>query len=118
MIKDKGKSSTGPRTRISTCRLAQMIVEANVDAYGESEQTTGWLTKLEEQLELPFETVVLGVRVSVVSIEERDGNQIAAVCKRGKDKLAVGLTDLPLPSPRPDGADWIDAYRVWRAGKG
>ncbi len=44
-----------------------MIEEATVDAYGDSEQTTGWYTMLEEHLALPFETTMLGVTVQVAS---------------------------------------------------
>ena len=41
-----------------------MIEEATVDAYGESEQTVGFFTLLEERLKLPFKTEVLGVEVT------------------------------------------------------
>ena len=42
--------------------IAEMIERATVDAYGDSEQITGWLTMIEENLAVPFETKVLGVR--------------------------------------------------------
>jgi hypothetical protein len=114
----EGKAKTvGQRSGISAARLAEMIEEATVDAYGESEQATGWSTVFENYLELPFETEVLGVRVTVVAIERRDANQIVAVCKRGEHKLAVGVVDLPLPSPKPEGAEWIEAYRTWLRGR-
>ena len=111
----KGKNATARKTRsgISAARLVEMIEEATVDAYDESEQATGWFTMFEEHLELPFDTVVLGVRVAVAAIEHRDDNRIVAVCTRGKEELAVGIADLPLPSPRPDGAEWIEGYRHW-----
>jgi len=50
--------------KISKARLEQMVEEATVDAYGESEQTTGLYTMLEEHLELPFNTKVLGVEAA------------------------------------------------------
>lgn len=31
------------------------------------------------------------------------------------DGQAIPILDLPLPVPRPDGAEWIDAYRHWLA---
>lgn len=102
---------------LSAARLAGMIEEATVDAYDESEQATAWFTMFENRLELPFETDIFGVRVSVGRIEQRDRNQIVAMCKRGKEKLAVGIADLPLPSPNPEGAEWIDAYRTWLRGR-
>jgi hypothetical protein len=42
-----------------------MIEEAIVDSYTESEQAVGFHATIEQHLELPFETVVLGTVVSV-----------------------------------------------------
>jgi len=53
------ETSTKTASRMSKVRLAAMIEEATVDAYGDSEQTTGWYTMLEEHLALPFETTML-----------------------------------------------------------
>ncbi len=49
------------RRRIPTGRLDAMIEEAIVDAYTESEQVVGFHATVEQHLQLPFETVVLGV---------------------------------------------------------
>jgi hypothetical protein len=93
-----------------------MIEEASVDAYGDSEQTTGWYTMLEERLALPFETTVLGVVVKVVALDLRGDNTIVAICARGRERQLVPILDLPLPSPKPKGVEWIDAYRHWIGG--
>ena len=95
--------------------LGAMIEQATVDAYGESEQATGLYTMLEEHLELPFETKVFGVAVSVTRLELEGDNRIVAICSRGRARQAIQLHDLPLPSPRPAGAEWIEAYRCWLA---
>ncbi len=92
-------------------RLAAMVEEATVDCYGEAEQATGWLCALEEYLELPFKTEVLGVTVTVSEIELRDDNAIVAWCSRARTRQAILLADLPLPCPGPEGAEWVDAYR-------
>ena len=115
----KGKLAKGHKTRsgISPARVAEMIEEATVDAYDESEQATGWFTMFGEQLDLPFETEVLGVRVTVESIDLRGDDRIVAVCKRGKVRQPIAITDLPLPTPKPPGAEWIEAYRHWRDGR-
>src|SRR5215218_5743280 len=107
--------ATAP-SRLSKEALAFMIEAATVDAYGESEQATGWFTMLEEHLELPFETTVLGTSVTVTRLDLREGDQIVALCKRGRDRQAILLIDLPLPSPRPTGSEWIEAYRIWLGG--
>jgi len=105
----------GPRApaRLSKKRLAEMVEEATVDAYDEPEHASGWYTMFDEHLELPFETTVLGVAVTVTSIGLRESNQIVAFCTRGRDRQAISVVDLPLPSPKPAGSEWIEAYRHW-----
>jgi hypothetical protein len=96
-----------------------MIEAATVDAYGESEQTTGWFTVIDQNLAVPFETIVLGAAVTVERIDLNGGEQIVAVCTRGRARQAIAITDLPLPTPAPEGAEWIEAYRWWcRGGQG
>ena len=103
--------------RLSKARLAAMIEEATVDAYGESEQATGWFTMIEEHLKLPFETKVLGTVVTVARIDLRDDGRIVAICTRGRERQAISVADLLLPTPRPVGCEWIAAYRHWLGGK-
>ncbi len=104
------------RPRISKARLEQMIEEATVDCHDESEQTAGWFTMLDENVVVPFETTVLGVLVTVERVELNRSEQIVAVCARGRDRQALPILDLPLPTPPPDGTEWIEAYRHWRGG--
>jgi uncharacterized Zn finger protein len=103
-------------SRISKGRLATMIEEATIDANGESDQTTGWHTMLEQHLTLPFDTTVLGVLVKVVALDVRGDRDIVAICARGRKRQAVPILDLPLPSPKPEGVEWIEAYRHWVGG--
>jgi uncharacterized Zn finger protein len=116
MTKVPAKKSRKSPSRISKGRLAAMIEEATIDAYGESEQTTGWYTMLEEHLALPFDTTVLGVLVKVVRLDLRGDNDIVAICTCGRKRQSVSILDLPLPSPKPEGAEWIAAYRHWVGG--
>jgi hypothetical protein len=101
--------------RISKARLEEMTEQATVDAYSESEQITGWFTMIEENLGVPFETTVLGVPVTVEGVDLNRSEQIVAVCKRGRIRQSLPILDLPLPTPLPVGAEWIEAYRRWRA---
>lgn len=73
---------------------------------------------LDEDLKLPFETVVLGVRVSVETIEQTENNDIVAVCRTDKHRQRIRLVDLPLSKPEPKGAKWIAAYRQWLRERG
>ncbi|WP_206024862.1 hypothetical protein [Micromonospora zingiberis] len=92
--------------------LEAMIEEATVDACGDDEQLTGLFTMIEEHLAVPFTTTVLGVEVTVRKID-LTADSIVAVCARGRHRQRIGILDLPLPTPAPDGAAWIDAYRHW-----
>jgi hypothetical protein len=112
----KTRKPTGRGNGPSAAKLDQMIETAIVDAYGESEQILGFYTMLEDTLELPFKTKILGVEVTVERIDLSDDDELVAVCSRGKAKQRVPLLDLPLPSPSPAGADWIVAFRRWARG--
>lgn len=101
------------RRRLSPARLDRLIAAATVDAYGDSEQRTGFLTMLEENLELPFETLVLDVPVCVERIDLTEADEIIAICRRGKNRQRVPILELPLPDPPPRGVEWIAAYRRW-----
>ncbi len=105
------------RRKASTARLDELIEEATIDAYDESEQTTGFFTMLEEHLALPFETEVLGVLVTVERIEMTDDERIVVVCARGKSRQRIPIADLPIPAEPPEGSEWIDAYRRWAHGR-
>jgi len=94
-------------------RLDALIEEATVDAYGESEQATGFLTVLEEHLALPFGATVLGEAVVVEKIDLSGADELIAVCRRRGKRQKVRLVDLDLPVPRPKGAEWVAAYHRW-----
>lgn len=98
---------------ISSRRLDKLIQEATVDCYDDSEQMTGFYTMLEEHLDLPFKTQVLGLDVTVEAIELTEAAEMVAVCARGSIRQAIPLLRLPLPRPRPRGVEWIEAYRRW-----
>ena len=113
------KTTRAPQSamsRLAKAQLEALAEEAIVDAYGESEQATGLFTMIEDSLELPFTTQVLGVEVTVVRVDLKEFDDIVAVCKRGKDRQSIPILDLPLPTRPPDGWMWIEAYRYWARG--
>ncbi len=99
--------------KLSDAELDELVEQATVDAYDDEEQLTGLYTMLSEHLAVPFKTVVLGVEVTVKKVDLLPGSQIVAVCTRGRHRQAIGILDLPLPDPVPEGAEWIEAYRYW-----
>lgn len=98
-------------------RLDEMIDEATVDCYNESEQACGLFTMLEENLVVPFTASILGVDVTVEKVDLNDAEEIVAVCRKGRESQQIPILDLPLPTLRPAGADWIEAYRAWVKGR-
>jgi len=117
MTRIRKRKAKRSRTRLSKARLDRLVEEAIVDCYNESEQITGLYTMIEDNLALPFETTVLGVSVTVERVDLTQREEIVAVCRRASVRQTVPITDLPLPSPRPAGAEWIDAYRHWLGGE-
>jgi hypothetical protein len=109
----KGKTSF---VLLNKARLDELVEEAIVDCYNESEQVTGLYTMIEDNLAVPFETTVLGVPVTVVRVRLTSQDEIVAVCRRAGTRQSVPLLDLPLPSPPPAGSEWIAAYRHWLRG--
>ena len=103
----------GGTTSLSAVKLDALIAEALADAYGDSEQRTAFLTVMEDSLALPFTMQVLGVEVIVERLDLTADEQIVAVCRHGRMRQRIPILDLPLPSPPPQGADWIAAYRRW-----
>jgi hypothetical protein len=93
--------------------LDEMVAQATVDCYNDSECVTGFYTMLDEHLDVPFQATALEVDVTVTGIDLTDDDQIVAVCARGRSHQRISILDLPLPTPLPKGADWIEAYRRW-----
>ena len=112
-LKKKEGGSRKSTDRLSTAHLDKLIEEATVDCYNESEEVTGIFTMLEENLAVPFTTTMLGVEVTIERVDLNDADEIVAVCRHGRERLRVPVIDLPLPEPKPKGAEWIDAYRRW-----
>lgn len=98
---------------MSKAQLDAMVEEATVDCYNEAEQVTGLLTVIEDELTVPFKTRVLGVEVTVERVDLTGEDQIVAICSRKKLRQTLPLLDLALPTPPPEGAQWIEAYRHW-----
>jgi hypothetical protein len=100
-------------TKTSSARLDAMVEEATVDCHDEAEQVSGLYTMIADNLAVPFQTMVLGVDVTVEDVDLTGRGEIVAHCSRGQFRQTISILDLPLPTPPPEGAEWIDAYRRW-----
>lgn len=116
MARKSTRKAKGFGVRLSKRRLRELIEEATLDAWGDSEQAVGWMTMIEDNVGFPFETELLGVTVVVNGVDVTDRDELVAVCRRGKHRQTIPLADLPTPLLSPVGAEWIEAYRLWRDG--
>ena len=104
----------GRALRISKAQLEALIAEAIVDAYNDSEQAVGFFTMMEDNLRVPFETEILGVKAIVERVDITENDEIVAVCRRDSKRQRISILELPLPCPPPEGAEWIAAFRYWK----
>lgn len=98
---------------MSAAQLDAMVEEATVDCCNEAEQATGLFTMIDEHLATPFDSVVMGLLVTVEGVDLDPGHQIVAVCARDGHRQNIPILDLPVPWPSPEGAEWVAAYRHW-----
>src|SRR5262245_20955422 len=109
----KRQRSTDSQAKLSKQRLEELVEEAIIDAYNESEQVVGLFTMMEDNLKLQFQTEILGISVTVEKVDMMDDDQIVAICAHAGKKQEVPILALPLPLPPPEGWEWIAAYRYW-----
>ncbi|SRR6266540_2004354 len=107
------KRARRPSAALAKTRLQALEREATVDAFGDCEQRAAFFTMMENHLALPFQAEILGAPVKVERLDQSASGEIEAVCARGGKRQRIPILDLPLPSPRPRGWQWIEAYRFW-----
>lgn len=56
-------------------------------------------------------------RLSDARLDKLIEEAIVDACVRGQSRQRVGILDLPLPAPPPEGAEWIAAYGRWVRGR-
>jgi len=112
-LSQKHKRPVRRKGAVLKARIDEMIEEATVDAYNPAEQTAGFFTMIEQHLACSFRTAVLGQPVTVLRVDLSPDDQIVAICSTGHCRQAIPILDLPLPDPKPPGAEWIAAYRHW-----
>ncbi len=102
---------------VSERKLKKLIEDATVDCYDDSEVLSGFLSVIQDNLTVPFETIVLGHRVTVIEVDFNDSDDIVAICESDDgDEQAIPILNLPLPKPPPTGYEWIEAYRRFTCG--
>lgn len=92
--------------------LDDLIEEATVDCYEDSECLAGFEAMLADNLKFPFKAKVVGEEVEVIGIELRS-NSLRAVCKRKGERCGVDVLSIKYDSRQVSGSKWIEAYREW-----
>lgn len=90
--------------------------EALVDAFGDYEQHSAFLTALEDVLVFPFSAMVLNEKVSVVAMKwpKDDEFGLDLVIERDSEKHRMDARFVELVEPFPDGHLTLAAYLKWR----
>jgi hypothetical protein len=88
---------------LSEKELDALVEEATVDAYGDDEQLGGFAVMIEENLEMPFQTTVLGVQVTVTGVTQTESgiDDLIAVAAKASAPLVAVSDDWF--------ADWVTA---------
>ena len=95
------------------CRSIEQCHEvATVDAYGDEEQASGWLTCLQEMFD-KFERVkILGEEVKLKGFD-LSKNSVMAICVKGKTKAKVSLDSIEFPKLTKTETLWLSAWKKW-----
>jgi hypothetical protein len=116
MAKRTKKSTTGKWTdSLDPEAIGEALEEATVDAHGESEQHTGLLTAIQDEVEFPFPALALGEKVQIVDMEWPDDEVgLDFVCEHKGKRHRIDASSVELADPLPKGHLYIAAYLDWR----
>jgi hypothetical protein len=85
---------------------------ATLDAYGEEEQATGWLTCLEEILGDVKKVKILGAAATLKGFDLRNC-EVVAICAKGEKTVKVSLDSIEWPTLSPTQELWLQAWAKW-----
>ena len=94
-------------------KLEKLIEKASVDTDSIADVAMGLCYGIQEHVRFPIRGRAMGEEVSVVGVEESDGLDVIAICERKGRKYRARLQDVRLQE-RPKGAEWLDAYELFR----
>ena len=89
---------------------------ATMDAYGDYEQHTGFMTALEEELAFPFNVKIMGETLQVSGMEwpKNDEFGLDLIVERNGKQHRMDARSVELVEPFPDGHLTLAAYLKWR----
>ncbi|SRR5258708_25902929 len=98
--------------KLNDDELDDLIEEATIDCYDDSECLSGFAVMIGDNLEFPFLAKVIGEEVTVTGVTDKSG-EILAECERKGKRYTVDILNVEFISP-VKGTGWIDAYRKWK----
>ena len=81
-------------TQLSDEELDALVEKATIDAYDDGEQISRFAVMIDDNLEFPFETTVLGVTVTVKGVEQTDSGIVADYVRDGQRQLQIAPSTL------------------------
>jgi len=85
---------------------------ATVDANGEDEAATGWLTCIEEMFGKFKHVKILGHEVMLEGFDLK-GLQVMARCRNGRKLAFVSLESVEFPKLSTSEKLWLDSLKKW-----
>ena len=67
----------------------------------------------------PLDKFGLGIKKIIESLMMQrmtENDEIVAICRGNGKRQRISILGIPLPSPPPEGAEWIAAFRYWKRG--
>ena len=100
---------------MSEAQIQEQIEAILVDAYGEDEQASAWEVAFQDEVQTPFEAMLLGVPVRVLGFQAgRAGNiQCQAARRDGQQKRWIGVEDLDAAGLPADFVRMRTLLRAW-----
>lgn len=90
--------------------------DATVDAYGDYEQHTGFMTALKEELTFPFNAIIMGETLQVTGMKRPEDDEFGLdlLVERNGEKHPIDARSVQLVEPFAKGHLTLAAYLKWR----
>jgi hypothetical protein len=96
-------------------KLRALIDQATGDSHDESDEHTGLLGMIREEVICPFAVRMDGEDLECIGFRwPSNGYGLNAVCRSNEKTVTVDISRLEWIEPRPPGSEWIEAYLAWR----
>ncbi|MFH1433062.1 MAG: calcium-binding protein [archaeon] len=102
--------------RLQEKEFEKMLEEATIDCYSEYEEFSGIETALDDELEFPFDALVLGRQAKITGVDSDKSSLRAGIIMKAEidgKKHAVALTMIDIEDKDSKNAKWLGAVKWW-----